>query len=131
MKVFSASQIRACDTYTIHASKISSYELMERAAGKCVAWINDHLPADSVFIVLCGSGNNGGDGLAITRMLYKQGYSAKAFLLRLSDELTEDCRKNFEKLNGVDHSLVEILPEDSLIADVPENVVIIDALLGT
>ncbi|MCB9047036.1 MAG: NAD(P)H-hydrate dehydratase [Chitinophagales bacterium] len=131
MKVFSASQIRACDTYTIHASKISSYELMERAAGKCVAWINENLAADSVFIVLCGSGNNGGDGLAITRMLHRQGYNAKAFLLRLSDELTEDCRKNFERLAGIGSELVEILPEDSLIADVPKHVTIIDALLGT
>ena len=131
MKVFSASQIRACDTYTIHASKITSYELMERAAGKCVEWINENLPSDSVFIVLCGSGNNGGDGLAITRMLHRQGYNAKAFLLRLSDELTEDCRKNFERLAGIDKELLEILPEDSLIADVPENVIIIDALLGT
>lgn len=131
MKVFSASQIRACDSYTIHASKITSYELMERAAGKCVEWINEHLPADSVFVVLCGSGNNGGDGLAITRMLHRQGYNAKAFLLRLGSELTEDCRKNFERLAGIDAELVEILPEDSLIADIPEHVMIIDALLGT
>jgi len=131
MKIFSASQIRACDTYTIHASKISSYELMEKAATQCVAWINNNLPADTVFIVLCGSGNNGGDGLAITRMLHRQGYSAKAFLLRFSDELTEDCRKNFERLNSIEKGLVEILPQDSLIADVPGHVIIIDALLGT
>lgn len=131
MKIFSASQIRACDTYTIHASKISSYELMEKAAAQCVAWINENLPSDSVFIILCGSGNNGGDGLAITRMLHRQGYSAKAFLLRLSDELTEDCRKNFERLNSIEKGLAEILPQDSLIADVPEHVIIIDALLGT
>lgn len=131
MKIFSASQIRACDTYTIHASKITSYELMERAAGKCVAWINDHLAADTSFIVLCGSGNNGGDGLAITRMLHRQGYSVKAFVLRLGEKLSEDCRKNFEKLNGIDNTLVEILPPDSMIEAVPENVVIIDALLGT
>lgn len=131
MKIFSASQIRACDTYTIHASNISSYELMDRAATKCVSWVNEHLPPNSVFIVLCGSGNNGGDGLAITRMLHRQGYNAKAFLLRLSDELTEDCRKNFERLNSIEKGLVEILPQDSLIADVPEHVIIIDALLGT
>lgn len=131
MKIFSAPQIRACDTYTVHASKITSYELMERAAGKCVEWINANIPTDAVFVVLCGSGNNGGDGLVITRMLYRQGYSAKAFLLRLSDELSEDCRKNFERLAGIDSSLVEILQPGSLISDMPENVVIIDALLGT
>lgn len=131
MKIFGASQIRACDTYTIHASKISSYELMERAAGKCAEWVNNNLPHDAAFIVLCGSGNNGGDGLALTRLLHKQGYTAKAFLLRLGDELSEDCRKNFERLKSIDDELLEILPVDSLIADVPEHVIIIDALLGT
>lgn len=131
MKIFSAPQIRACDTYTIHASGIASYDLMERAAGKCVEWINGHLPADAVFIVLCGSGNNGGDGLAITRLLHRQGYGVKAFLLRLGDELTADCRRNFERLTTIDKDLVEILQPGSLVADVPENVVIIDALLGT
>lgn len=131
MKVFSASQIQACDTYTIHASKISSYDLMERAAGKCVAWIVDKMPADAVFVVLCGSGNNGGDGLAITRMLHRQGYNTKAFLLRLGSELTDDCRKNFERLNNIDNSLVEILAPESLIDTMPENVIVIDALLGT
>ena len=131
MKVFSAPQIRACDTYSIHAAKISSYELMERAAGKCAEWIYENLPMDAVFIVLCGSGNNGGDGLALTRMLHRQGYSAKAFLLRLGEELTEDCRKNFERLNSIDHGLVEILQPGSLIADLPEHVTIIDAVLGT
>lgn len=131
MKIFSAPQIRACDTYTVHASKITSYELMERAAGKCVEWINAHLPADTVFVVLCGSGNNGGDGLAITRMLHRQGYSTKAFLLNLGEELSEDCRKNVDRLAGIDNELVQTLPPGSLIADMPEHVIIIDALLGT
>lgn len=131
MKVFSASQIRACDTYTIHAAKITSYDLMERASAKCVEWINSNFPQDTSFVVLCGSGNNGGDGLAITRLLQRQGYNVKAFLLRLGDELSEDCRKNFERLNGIESGLAEILPQDSLIDAVPDNVVIIDAILGT
>lgn len=131
MKIFSASQIRACDAYTIHASKISSYDLMERAAGKCAAWINSHFAQDTSFVIVCGSGNNGGDGLALTRMLHRQGFQAKAFVLRLGDNLSDDCRKNFERLANIDKALVEILAPDSLIADMPEKVVIIDAILGT
>lgn len=131
MKIFSASQIKACDAYTIHASKMSSYDLMERAAGKCVEWINGHFAPDTSFIIICGSGNNGGDGLAITRMLSRNGYNAKAFLLRLSDNLSEDCRKNFERLTDKDKDLVEILEPDSFIAHVPNKVVVLDALLGT
>lgn len=104
---------------------------MERAAGVCVEWLSSHLPGNPVFVVLCGSGNNGGDGLAITRMLYRRGYSAKAFLLRLGGDLSEDCRKNFEPLAGIDSTLVEILEPGSLIADMPESVIVIDAILGT
>lgn len=131
MKIFSASQIRACDAYTIHSTKIQSHDLMERAAGSCLSWINENLPNEAVFMVICGSGNNGGDGLAITRMLHRQGYNAKAFLMRLGDSLSDDCRKNFERLTNIDQSLIEILEPESLIADVPENVIIIDAILGT
>ncbi len=131
MKIFSAAQIKACDAYTIYASGITSVELMERAAAKCVSWINENLPPDSLFIVLCGTGNNGGDGLAITRMLHKQGYGAKAFLLHFSEELSDDCRTNLKRLQNVDNKLVEILSPETFITDVPRNVVLIDAILGT
>ena len=71
MKIFTAAQIRACDAYSIHASSISTADLMERAAAKCVDWITAQFPKDALFVVLCGTGNNGGDGLAITRMLHR------------------------------------------------------------
>lgn len=131
MKVFSASQIKACDAYTIHASGISSADLMERAAARCVTWLNEHLSKDALFIVLCGTGNNGGDGLAITRMLHKQGYGVKAFLLHFSEDLSEDCRTNLKRLQNIDNKLVEILSPDTFITDIPANVVLIDAILGT
>lgn len=104
---------------------------MERAASKCVAWLNTNFSTDAVFMVLCGPGNNGGDGLAITRMLHRQGYEAKAFLLRFSEHLSDDCQKNFDKLKAIDEELIQELTPDSFIADVPENVIIIDAMLGT
>lgn len=131
MKIFSASQIKACDAYTIHAAGIQSLELMERAADACVKWIAEFLPSDALFIVLCGPGNNGGDGLAITRLLHRQGYGAKAFLLNFTDELSPDCEKNLERLQNIDDDLVDILEEDMYVTDVPEHVYIIDAILGT
>lgn len=131
MKIFSASQIKACDAYTIHASKITSYELMERAATRCVGWLNDHFTPDTMFVVICGSGNNGGDGIAIARMLHRQGYSARVFMLKLGDNYSPDCEQNLKRLKNIDSNIIEELSEGSLIADVPENVVIIDAILGT
>lgn len=131
MKIFTASQIRACDAYTIHASSISSLELMERASTRCVEWILNNVPKDSVFIVLCGTGNNGGDGLAVTRMLHRMGYGAKAFLLKFNETLSEDCNHNLHRLEKMGEDLVSVLEPGSFIADLPEHIIIIDAILGT
>jgi NAD(P)H-hydrate epimerase len=131
MKIFTAAQIKACDAYTIHASGITSVELMERAAGKCAEWLMLHMPKDAVYIVLCGTGNNGGDGLALTRMLNRQGYGAKAFLLHFSPELSDDCRANLARLQNIDAELISILQSGSFITDIPSNIIIIDAILGT
>lgn len=131
MKIFSAAQIKACDAYTIRESGISSLDLMERAAGKCAEWIMMHLAKDAVFVVLCGTGNNGGDGLAITRMLHGQGYAVKAFLLQFSDDMSPDCRFNLQRLQKTGEDLVDILEPEAFITDIPENIIIIDAILGT
>jgi len=131
MKIFTASQIRACDAYTIHATSISSTDLMERAAGKCTDWITGHFGKDTLFVVLCGPGNNGGDGLAITRMLHQSGYGAKAFLLHFSPQLSPDCDANLKKLQKIGGSHVDILQPDTFITDIPPNIIIIDAIFGT
>jgi ADP-dependent NAD(P)H-hydrate dehydratase / NAD(P)H-hydrate epimerase len=131
MKIFSASQIQACDAYTIHSNGISSVDLMERAATACVDYIKDHYTTGTLFVVLCGTGNNGGDGLAITRLLHKEGYGAKAFLLMMNDTLSHDCQVNYERLVMIDKTLVETLQMGTFIADIPPNIVVIDAILGT
>jgi len=131
MKIFSASQIRACDAYTIRASGISSLDLMERAAGKCAEWIAGNLPKESLFVVLCGTGNNGGDGLALTRILHQSGYGAKAFQLQLSGDLSADCAENLERLKNLDATLVEQVERETFLTDIPQNVIIVDAIFGT
>ncbi len=131
MKIFTAAQIRACDAYTIHASAINSTDLMERAASKCVEWITGHYNKEALFVVLCGPGNNGGDGLAITRMLHRMGYGVKAFLLEFSKQLSPDCSYNLQRLQNIDSSLINIVPPDTFITDIPEHIIIIDAILGT
>jgi ADP-dependent NAD(P)H-hydrate dehydratase / NAD(P)H-hydrate epimerase len=131
MKIFTAAQIRACDAYTIKASGIQSIDLMEKAAGQCVNWITANLPKDSLFVILCGTGNNGGDGLAITRLLNRLGYGVKAFLLQFSKELSADCQANLHRLQRIDNELVSIVPPDTFITDIQPNIVIVDAILGT
>lgn len=131
MKILSATQIKAADEHTIHSLPISSIDLMERAAARCTDWLTANYAKETLFVVLCGSGNNGGDGLAITRMLHKHGYGVKAFLLPTSKELSRDCESNFVRLQRVSAGLVEDLRPDTYITDIAEHIVIIDAILGT
>lgn len=131
MKLFSTAQIKACDAYTIQSEGISSVALMERAAVRCTEWLMARFSKERPFMVLCGTGNNGGDGLAITRILHHAGYSARAFLVQYSRELSGDCHDNLQRLLQADKSLLTRVEAETFVADVPENIVIIDALLGT
>ena len=69
MKILSKQQIRDADVYTISHEPIASIDLMERASLACVDEILEYVPNARKFCILCGSGNNGGDGLAIARIL--------------------------------------------------------------
>jgi len=131
MKIFTAAQIKACDAYTITAARIRPLELMERAANKCTAWLKDNLPKDTLFVVLCGTGNNGGDGLAIARQLHRRSTGVKAFLLNHAPELSPDCAANLQQLQAIDNDLVGIVQPNTFITDIPAHLVIIDAILGT
>lgn len=131
MKIFTASQIKACDSYTIQAKGITSLQLMEQAAAQCADWLKLNMPENSLYVVLCGSGNNGGDGLAITRMLHQSGHGAKAFVLQLQETLSKDCEANYRALKYTDENLVTFVPQDTFIADIAPHIIIIDAVLGT
>ena len=67
MQILAPDQIREWDNYTIAHEPISSINLMERAAGKCVEWLVANRLLNHPFTIFCGKGNNGGDGLAIAR----------------------------------------------------------------
>ena len=131
MKIFSVAQIRACDEQTIKTEGILSIDLMERAAQRCATWIKENLPTEHLFVVLCGSGNNGGDGLAIARMLHQRKVGVKAFLLQSSATLSVDCATNLARLQQIDPELVQVLQPGTFITGIPANIVVIDAILGT
>ncbi|NDC42578.1 MAG: NAD(P)H-hydrate epimerase, partial [Chitinophagia bacterium] len=131
MKVFSASQIRACDEATIRAGAMRSADLMERAASRCTEWITSRHSRDVLFVVVCGAGNNGGDGLAIARMLHQRNYGVKAFLLQYTDTMSEDCALNLDRLKVHDPALVTVIEPGTFISGLPAHIVIIDAIFGT
>jgi NAD(P)H-hydrate epimerase len=127
MKIFSAVQIRQWDAYTILNEPISSVNLMERAAAACFSWIIKHFSSNS-FTIFCGTGNNGGDGLAVARMLLKNGYEVDIYILE-GDKKSEDYNTNLHRL--LENSASIKLIDKNHFPDIPPNAVIIDALLGT
>lgn len=130
MKILSSAQIKACDEHTIRAERIRSIDLMERAANKCVEWITSNFSKESLFVVLCGSGNNGGDGFAITRLLHRRGYGVKAFLIK-NNSLSNDCEQNYKQLLQINEDLIGEIEPGRFITDIPGDIVLIDAIFGT
>ncbi len=129
-KIFTAQQLHDCDAYTIQKEGISSLDLMERAATSCYRWIAENYSKHTPFLIVCAMGNNGGDGLALTRILLQEGYSARAVVLRLSDEFSENTSANFTLLHQLAPDNIKILEEGLFVTDLPESIVIIDALFG-
>ena len=72
MKIFSAKQIKQWDAYSIKNEPIASIDLMERAAKACYRWLVQNDLAKKHVRIFCGKGNNGGDGLALARLLIQK-----------------------------------------------------------
>ena len=126
-----ASQIREADAYTIANEPIVSIDLMERAAKAFVGWFINHFPEKRKSIAIyCGTGNNGGDGLAIARILEEHGYQKlDVKVARFSSNASADFSKNLERLKRLDILLTEIKHSEALPPE--DSDIIIDALLGT
>ena len=98
MKIFTAAQIRDLDQYTITHEPIKSIDLMERAANALTSAITDRWSADVPVVVFAGPGNNGGDALAVARLLTEKGYQVQTFLFNISGKLSADCAENKQRL---------------------------------
>jgi NAD(P)H-hydrate epimerase len=131
MKILSAEEIRSWDQYTTEHEPISSINLMERAAGKCTDWLLQQYPDASSFGIYCGKGNNGGDGLAIARMLIAQNYPVTVNILELGHKGTDDFQTNLVSLHKLPQVEIVFIQSEENFHSIPEGQIIIDALLGS
>ena len=132
MKIFTSAQIKELDKYTIENEPISSLNLMERAAQTMVRAITELWGTSTPIVVFAGPGNNGGDALAISRMLADQGYQVAVYLFNISGHLSPDCAANKKLLedNKRIHYFVEVTQEfDPPVLD--EKTLVIDGLFGS
>ncbi|WP_437917749.1 NAD(P)H-hydrate dehydratase [Sphingobacterium sp. LRF_L2] len=129
MKILTADAIRELEKETILKQNLGPAMLMERAARAIFHEIQKKVgECHRHFTVLCGFGNNGGDGLALARMLNEVGHETQIFLLQ-HDRYTSDNLLNQERLRkiGIDiHNLV-----DKTQLQFPPQSIIIDALFGS
>ncbi len=131
LKIFSVQQIRKADQYTILHEPVLSIDLMERAAAACCNWIKTHFTTQELFFIFCGSGNNGGDGLAIARLLLTAGCQVQVYVVGGETNATQDFQENKKRLSAKDLSLVRQLYSVNDFPSLPAGAILIDALFGT
>lgn len=130
MQILSAEQIKALDAYTIQHEPILSIDLMERAATAVFNELVTRIKFTTPVYVFCGMGNNGGDGLAIARLLVQAGYRhVITFVVRHSAKASVDFMLNEERYKQV-ASILYIQAENHL-PKIPAGTVVVDALFGT
>lgn len=129
MKIFNVEQIRAMDAYTIAHEPIASIDLMERASQAFVRWFCNQYVNTRPIAVFCGKGNNGGDGLAIARILSGCGYDVQVFIVEYTLNATDDFRQNLSRLDN--HLTAHRIHSENDLPQLPKQVVCIDALLGS
>ncbi|WP_443760198.1 NAD(P)H-hydrate dehydratase [Bacteroides clarus] len=101
MKIFPTIQLKELDAYTIENEPVSSIDLMERASRALARAMSERWSAETPFTVFAGPGNNGGDALAVSRLLAERGCRVEVYLFNTKGTLSPDCETNKERLAGV------------------------------
>ena len=131
IKIFPTIQIKELDAYTIENEPIASIDIMKRASQALAKAISERWGAETPFTVFAGPGNNGGDALAVSRLLAEQGYRVEVYLFNTKGTLSPDCETNKERLarvSGIDfHELTTQFVPPVLTAEH----VVVDGLFGS
>lgn len=132
MKLATGSIMREIDKYCIDTLKIPGIVLMENAALKIIK--NIDLQGNNSFAIVCGKGNNGGDGFAVARHLHVLGKKIEVFLIGTKEGMSEDCTTNYSILKniGINVNKIENIEDINELRDAAGRCdITIDALFGT
>lgn len=129
LKILTSKQTKELDAYTIANEPIASIDLMERASEAFVQWFMRDFPSPRKIGIICGTGNNGGDGLAIARLLSEVNHPVKVWIVRGTAPTTEDFKINFERIKGkLDCYDIVSASDQGLFSD---RDILIDAIFGS
>ncbi|HET9276811.1 MAG TPA: NAD(P)H-hydrate dehydratase [Flavitalea sp.] len=131
MKLLSAEEIRLWDQYTIQNEPIKSIDLMERAAHQCLDWLDKNNYTHQHIHIFCGKGNNGGDGLAIARMLTDRKIPVSVHILEFGHKGTDDFQTNLARLHQYPGVVIRFIQTKENFPKLDADDLVVDALLGS
>lgn len=131
MKILTAEQLKQLDRYTIEHEPIASIDLMERAATCLTEAIRRRWDTTHTFVVMAGPSGNGGDALAVARMLAQHGYATHTYLFDVKNNLSADCRENLERLKQTEGAELTHITQQFEPPELSNEAVVIDGLFGT
>jgi NAD(P)H-hydrate epimerase len=133
MKILSPTQIKELDHYTIQNEPIKSIDLMERASNAFVAWFIKQFPDTEKMPIkiFCGPGNNGGDGLAVARLLNRKHYDVAVFVCGIGTNRSADFEKNLKRIPRRRGLPIKEINEGDSFPIIEEHALIIDAIFGS
>lgn len=129
MKIFNTKDNRELDEYTVVKEPVSFIDLMERAATAVTYEIISRWRRNTPVVVFAGQGNNGGDALAVARMLIDEGYSVLVYLFNPSRSLSSCCEKNLKRLQDMGVEVEEVV-QTFIPPDITPGMLVVDGLFG-
>ncbi|MDP2337053.1 MAG: NAD(P)H-hydrate dehydratase [Bacteroidota bacterium] len=131
MKLFTCQQIAEIDQLTMKLEPIPSIDLMEQASGQVADWIIQNIGNDRSFSVFAGPGNNGGDALAVARMLAWAHFNCTVYLTSFGHELKGDPAINWQRLEEQNKVVLKRIDSEDSIPDISAETNVIDGLFGS
>ena len=131
MKILNREQIKQADEYSILHEPITSINLMERASLAFTTLFESLYRKTHQVHVFCGIGNNGGDGLAISRMLIADSYKVTSYIVKYSSNSSQDFQINEKRLSETKGAKIIYIDDNSEMPEISNNSIVIDALWGT
>lgn len=130
MQILNTRQVREADAFTIKNEPVLSVDLMERAALAIAGWFDKNCSKNSVIRIFAGPGNNGGDGLAVGRLLIDKGFAPRHWILASKSGYSPDTSINLDRLKAMSISPSLIASPDDF-PDIGPGDIVVDALFGT
>jgi ADP-dependent NAD(P)H-hydrate dehydratase / NAD(P)H-hydrate epimerase len=124
--LYSTAQVRSLDAHAINELKIPGYTLMKRAGEAALRFLRTRWPMSHRIVIVCGAGNNGGDGYVLGRFAQAAGLTVTVLAAAEPEELRGDARQAYQDFRASEGSLKPFAPEHLSAGEV-----IVDALLGT